>query len=315
MPDSTSLQQEEDVFPGFPRSLADGYTQIPNVWFEILMRITNLAEFKVTLYVARHTWGFRDEDGDRDEFKKITIDEFAYGRKLKDGTRFDSGTGLGLTAVKDGLKRATSHGYLVYDVDDTDLARIKKYYSLKFMEEENEEEESDGHVPASDSRNPTTDSHNPTSQGQNATTGGMNSDRRSEKETPDEINLQKETERERALSRSQFFDQALKFVREKKQVNFFELEKYMHRFIRVRGREDITLSAKNLVAWSGSSNEFVQVVLALQEYHSHVKLVFCKERAYSDKGRKPRHPLSTGASDYEEKHWQPMLILYTDDSD
>jgi len=304
---------DEDVFPGFPSSLEEGYTQIPNAWFEILMHIDNLAEFKVTLYVARHTWGFRDDEGERDASKRITVDEFAYGRKLKDGTRFDSGTHLGLTAVKEGLKRAISHEYLICEVDDSDQARIKKTYSLKMLpeDEEDEEEESDGHNPTSDSRNPTTDSHKATSQSRNPTLGGTESDRRSEKETPDK-NLIERNERERALTLSSFFDEALKFVREKKRVNLFELEKYMHRFIRVRGKRDIPLAAKNMVAWTGSSDDFYHIILALQTYKSHVKIDFCPVSAYSDKGRKPRLPVTTGAKEYEELHWQPVIIVYKD---
>src|SRR5438105_372716 len=103
---------DDDVFPGFPSSLEDGYTKLPNIWFEILQRITNLAELKVVLYVLRHTWGYQDDDGNREEMKKITLDEFVYGRKRKNGTRMDAGTGMVLSTVRDGLKRAIKHGYL-----------------------------------------------------------------------------------------------------------------------------------------------------------------------------------------------------------
>jgi len=67
----------QEIFQGFPVALDDGYTQVPNEWFNILLGIDNMAELKIVLYVMRHTWGFRDEDGERDLTKKITTDEFA----------------------------------------------------------------------------------------------------------------------------------------------------------------------------------------------------------------------------------------------
>lgn len=298
--------EEEDVFPGFPPSLEDGYTQIPNVWFEILMRITNLAELKVVMYVMRNTWGYRDEDGDREEMKTITLDEFVYGRKRKNGTRLDAGTGMALSTVRDGLKRAIKHGYLIHEVDDSDLARVENSYGLKMLPEESDEEET-----PSDGNQNTGYRNSILGDGKTRHSEITNSTTRSEKETP-ETNSVEETERERALSFSSFFDEALKFVREKKQVNLYQLERYMHRFIRVRGKKNIPLEAKNMIAWTGSSDEFHQVIMALQAYHSHIKIEFCPESAYSDKGRKPRLPVAKGIQEYKELHWQPMIIIYKD---
>src|SRR6266487_1929243 len=118
-------------FEGFTTPTRN-YFPMPNEWIDICAKIDNLAELKVIQYVLRHTWGYH-------EFgitKAITIDEFMRGRKRQDGTRIDSGTGLKSDrSVKDGLKAAIEHGYLIYDIDDTDKARIKKSYALKMSSE------------------------------------------------------------------------------------------------------------------------------------------------------------------------------------
>lgn len=72
---------DDEVFPGFPTCLEDGFTPFPNAWFDIIMQIDNVAELKVVLYVARHTWGYQDRDGERERSKKIALDEFAHGWK------------------------------------------------------------------------------------------------------------------------------------------------------------------------------------------------------------------------------------------
>jgi len=77
--------------------------------------------------VLRHTWGYR-EFGIK---KHITVDEFIRGRKRRDGSRMDRGTGLAEQSVRNGLAAAKLHGYLEEFVDDSDKARIKKYYGLK----------------------------------------------------------------------------------------------------------------------------------------------------------------------------------------
>lgn len=99
---------------------------MPNNWTDITAEINNLAELKVIEYVMRHTWGFH-EFGIK---KTITTDEFMYGRKRKDGSRMDKGTGLAKQSVVDGLKRAIFDGYLVFAEDTSDMARREKSYAL-----------------------------------------------------------------------------------------------------------------------------------------------------------------------------------------
>lgn len=111
------------------------FFKIPNDFIESMARIDSMAELKVILYVMRHTWGYQEYD----EHKRISTDEFASGRKLKNRERMDSGTGLGKTAIKEGLAKAVSHEYLECEIDDSDLARISKSYRLK-LKSQNEED-------------------------------------------------------------------------------------------------------------------------------------------------------------------------------
>src|SRR5437588_5101959 len=114
------------TFPGFSKPEAN-FFRLPNEWTDITAHVTSLAEMKLVEYVLKHTWGYSEFD----VVKKITTDEFMYGRKKKDGTRIDRGTGLSKPSVIAGLKSAVAHGLLVEEVTDRDKARIKKCYKLK----------------------------------------------------------------------------------------------------------------------------------------------------------------------------------------
>ena len=112
----------------------DGYEKPKENWFKIPNRFIvmssemNLAEMKVVLYILRHTWGYSEYE----KPKRITMDEFMYGRKRKDGTRMDNGTGLGETTIRNGLKTAEENGHITVVVDDnTDKARIRKSYMFR----------------------------------------------------------------------------------------------------------------------------------------------------------------------------------------
>src|SRR5215207_4624487 len=113
-------------FPGFDRPQQNWF-KLPYEWTDITAKITSLAELKVVEYVLKHTWGYQEYNLK----KKISIDEFMHGRKRKDGTTIDQGTGLSKQSVIDGLKNAVEHGFLEVEKDDSDLARKKRYYSLK----------------------------------------------------------------------------------------------------------------------------------------------------------------------------------------
>jgi len=111
----------------------ENYSKLPHALINALPLITSLSEMKVILYVLRHTWGYQDDE------KRISLDEFSNGRKhtkryLKRhpgaAPRLDSGTGMSINAIKSGIKRAVEHGFLDVDEDDSDKARIKRWYSL-----------------------------------------------------------------------------------------------------------------------------------------------------------------------------------------
>lgn len=121
-------QNNDPTFEGFIPPV-DDFFRLPTTWIDICADIDNLTELKVVQYVLRHTWGYQDFEGNR----KITTDEFMSGRKRKDGTRIDKGTGLSDRGVKNGIALAIQHGYLVCETDDSDKGRIKKYYSLKMF--------------------------------------------------------------------------------------------------------------------------------------------------------------------------------------
>ena len=119
------------TFEGFPPPTKN-FFGMPNEMINVIAHIDNLAELKVLIYIIRHTWGYQEYG----ITKAITVEEFMHGRKRQDGTRMDEGTGLKSDrSVKDGLKAAIDHGFLLYERDDTDLARIKKSYALKMHSE------------------------------------------------------------------------------------------------------------------------------------------------------------------------------------
>jgi hypothetical protein len=144
-PDKRS--EEIESFDGFSWDVTTSdYSILPNIWINVCATITNLAELKIVLYIMRHTWGFQEFE----ELRLLTTDEFVHGRKRKDGSRMDIGTGLSTSAVKEGIARALKHGYIICEVDDSDKGRIRKFYALKMasaaiQQEDPEIDELDSH--------------------------------------------------------------------------------------------------------------------------------------------------------------------------
>lgn len=116
-----------DKFIGFDPPI-ENWSKLPHALIDALSLITSEAEAKVILYILRHTWGYHDEN------KRISNDEFSGGRRRKDGSRIDGGTGLSENAIKDGLRRAVLHGFIEIDTDAKDRGRIRNYYRLKMKE-------------------------------------------------------------------------------------------------------------------------------------------------------------------------------------
>jgi len=121
-----------EKFSGFPQP-EQNFSKLPHVFIDLLSEIDSLAELKVTLYVLRHTWGFSEYD----KPKKITTDEFEHGRKKRDGSRMDNGTGLSTNSVRAGLEKAVERGTLTVEVDESDKARIEKRYCLNMRDDSN----------------------------------------------------------------------------------------------------------------------------------------------------------------------------------
>jgi hypothetical protein len=115
----------DDLFTGFDEP-KENWCKLPFVIIENLSRFTSKAEICVVLYILRHTWGYKDYTNS----KTITVDEFQYGRKRKDGTRIDSGTGLSEPSIRSGLKAAEANGFIEIATDDSDKGRVVKSYRL-----------------------------------------------------------------------------------------------------------------------------------------------------------------------------------------
>jgi hypothetical protein len=136
-------------FKGFepPRG---NYSKLPHALIDQLPLIDNMAELKVVLYTLRHTWGFSEYG----KPKRITLDEFMHGRKKADGTRLDFGTGLAESSVTLGLEKAVKHGFLVVLIDDSDMARRKRWYGLNMLSVGDEADAPDIQIPESRGSDP-----------------------------------------------------------------------------------------------------------------------------------------------------------------
>lgn len=110
-------------FKGFSEPKAN-YSKLPHQLIDALPLFSSKAELAVVLYILRHTWGYHDSE------KKITLDEFEYGRKDRNGQRMDSGVGMSRHSVITGLRDAETHGFIAVFTDDSDKGRVKKFYSL-----------------------------------------------------------------------------------------------------------------------------------------------------------------------------------------
>lgn len=113
----------DQAFQGFGTP-QENWSKLPHTLIAALPTIKSASELKVILYILRHTWGFHETE------KRISLDEFANGRKKRGGERMDGGTGMSIPSIRSGIKRAIEHGFISVETDDSDKARVKKYYSL-----------------------------------------------------------------------------------------------------------------------------------------------------------------------------------------
>jgi DNA-binding PadR family transcriptional regulator len=119
------MSDEQKKFEGFP-DVTGNFTQVPNIAFQIMHELSG-AEYKCLMYIIRHTYGF-DEP-----IKAITLDEFQNGRKRRDGTRMDKGTGLSKQTIISALKSLLEAGYLIVEKNDSDKARKERVYGVNRM--------------------------------------------------------------------------------------------------------------------------------------------------------------------------------------
>src|SRR5579859_4294234 len=117
-------------FAGFGEP-AKNFSELPHDLIAALPLFETLAELKVVLYILRHTWGYHEYD----EPKRITLDEFEHGRKNRKGIRVDGGIGMARNSILNGLERATEHGFISTETNDSDKARIEKFYSLRMFKD------------------------------------------------------------------------------------------------------------------------------------------------------------------------------------
>lgn len=113
-------------FQGFDEA-SQNWFKTPHQMIDLSAQMTG-AEMKVVFYILRHTWGFHQNK------RRITLDEFENGRKRKDGTRMDRGTGLSRPSVLRGIKSAIERGCLIVQKEGNDLARIKHYYTVRLSD-------------------------------------------------------------------------------------------------------------------------------------------------------------------------------------
>jgi len=94
----------------------------------------------------------------------------------------------------------------------------------------------------------------------------------------------------------------------KKQVTYYELERYLHRYIRVRGKQDIFFSSvKNVIVWTGVSDDFCEVYQEIRT-SGRITCQVCDQVLYKE--RKPNLPITSKFEDHKEKYWYPMVIVY-----
>ena len=82
------------------------YTQIPDVFFDHVMRHLTSAELLVILFIMRHTFGWKKESD------RIALTQICEGLK-KDGRVIEEGTGLARTSAVRAIRGLEEKGLIV----------------------------------------------------------------------------------------------------------------------------------------------------------------------------------------------------------
>lgn len=119
-------KKKKSTYPGCYHTPKENWFMLPNAWigWTVGMR---LCELRVLIYIIRHTWGWQNYN----KYCHLTLDEFQYGRKLKNGTRLDDGCGLSKPSIIEGLVSLERRGHIITQTNGKDKARIKKRYKLR----------------------------------------------------------------------------------------------------------------------------------------------------------------------------------------
>lgn len=108
------LPRDGEEWRGFLPPKAN-YFLVPEIWTDLMADITSETEILAVEYFFRHTWGW---EGGWNEPCWMTVEEVAEGRRYRSvdrrGAQYDGGIGYSVRAVRDALRQAVEHGWLVW---------------------------------------------------------------------------------------------------------------------------------------------------------------------------------------------------------
>lgn len=99
---------------------------------------------------------------------------------------------------------------------------------------------------------------------------------------------------------------AFKYIARRKEITYYDLEKYLQKFVNVRGTRSLILPHKNAIVWDGVSAEYVAIVLGLYK-EDKITVKLCEASLY-EKARKLNIPLATEVEDHDNPQWHPQVI-------
>ena len=327
---STVIDSEVDKkFQGFPPLEKDEkgknvhFTMYPNGWNRALQKMEG-NEIKVVWYIMEHTWGWQ-EDGEHVRTRRISTDEFMYGRKLTgSGKRIDEGTGLSENTVIASLKKATDHGYIFCEDDDSNPARKLKFYGLVMLEDKKtfdpQNLQSKG-VSLGSSVDPQNLQSKGTSDPQKLRSiRSANVEDRMKQENITRKPLIQENIThfsEKEIENNNLAEKTIQFIlkgkRNHKPITFTDIEGFLRRTIRVKGNDNVPYG-NNVILWSWVSPQFVEIVEIVM---AHEKIGIESGTIGFDYGKAkkyPHYPIAKPGTDYtdQETHWLPAIFVHKD---
>ena len=85
------------------------YTNIPDDFVDLLMPHLSEAEFKVLMYIARHTYGYKKSEDN------ISINQMVNGIRRGSGRMADLGTGMSASSIKKAIKSLEQKGIIAIE--------------------------------------------------------------------------------------------------------------------------------------------------------------------------------------------------------